>query len=135
MKYPVSVDAGARVRIDKWLWAARFFKTRSQAADAVDKGRVRINGQTVKPAKEVAVGDMVRIEIDRLAREVAVRGVADVRGPATVAQTLYSETEASVAQRTAELERRRLYREPGAVLQGRPTKRDRRLIGKISNKA
>jgi len=132
MNFKISTEPGARLRIDKWLWAARFFKTRSLAADAVDKGRVQIGGAAVKPAKEVRVGDLVVIEIDRLSWEVRVVGVCEVRGPAAVAQTLYEETPESRAKRAAEEHRRRTYREPAAALHGRPTKRDRRVIDKLS---
>jgi ribosome-associated heat shock protein Hsp15 len=132
MNYKISTEPGARLRIDKWLWAARFFKTRSLAADAVEKGRVRIGGATVKPAKEVRVGDLVEVEIERIVWEVRVVGVCDVRGPASVAQTLYAETADSQAKRAAEEQRRKTYREPAAALQGRPTKRDRRVIDKLA---
>jgi ribosome-associated heat shock protein Hsp15 len=132
MNYKISTEPGARMRIDKWLWAARFFKTRSLAADAVEKGRVRIGGATVKPAKEVRVGDLVTVEIERIVWEIQVLGVCEVRGPASVAQTLYAETPDSRAKREVEAERRRTYREPAAELQGRPTKRDRRIIDKLS---
>ena len=132
MNYKISTEPDARMRIDKWLWAARFFKTRSQAADAVEKGRVRIAGAAVKPAKDVRVGDLVAIEIERTQWEVRVLGICEVRGPASVAQTLYAETTDSQAKRVAEAERRRTYREPAAALQGRPTKRDRRVIDKLS---
>lgn len=132
MNYPISTEPGARMRIDKWLWAARFFKTRSLAADAVEKGRVRIGGATVKPAKDVRVGDRVEVEIERIVWEVQVLGICEVRGPASVAQTLYAETSDSQVKRAAEAERRRTFREPAATLQGRPTKRDRRVIDKFS---
>ncbi|GLU30679.1 RNA-binding S4 domain-containing protein [Trinickia caryophylli] len=132
MNYKISTEPGARLRIDKWLWAARFFKTRSLAADAVEKGRVRIGGAAVKPAKDVRVGDLVQIDVDRLVWEVRVVGICEVRGPASVAQTLYAETTESQARRTAETERRKTYREPAASLHGRPTKRDRRVIDKLS---
>ncbi|WP_233828307.1 RNA-binding S4 domain-containing protein [Paraburkholderia sp. ZP32-5] len=132
MNYHISTEPGAKLRIDKWLWAARFFKTRSLAADAVDKGRVRIGGAAVKPAKDVRVGDLVDIEIDSVAWQVEVLGVCDVRGPASVAQTLYAETGESRSKRQAEQERRRVYREPAAALHGRPTKRDRRTIDRFS---
>jgi ribosome-associated heat shock protein Hsp15 len=132
MNYRISTEPGARLRIDKWLWAARFFKTRSLAADAVDKGHVRIGGSTVKPAKDVRVGDLVEIEIERIIWQVEVLGVCDVRGPASVAQTLYAETEDSKVKRQVEQERRKTYREPAAALHGRPTKRDRRTIDKLS---
>ncbi len=132
MNFKISTEPGARLRVDKWLWAARFFKTRSLAADAVEKGRVRIGGAPVKPAKEVRIGDLVEIEIDRLVWEIRVTGVCEVRGPAAVAQTLYEETPESRAKRAAEEQRRRTYREPAAALHGRPTKRDRRVIDKLS---
>ncbi|WP_321783476.1 RNA-binding S4 domain-containing protein [Paraburkholderia sp. J94] len=132
MNYKISTEPGARLRIDKWLWAARFFKTRSLATDAVGKGRVRIGGEAVKASKDVRVGDRVEFEIDHVVWEVDVLGICDVRGPASIAQTLYAETEAARARRAAEQERRRLFREPAAVLQGRPTKRDRRTIDKLS---
>lgn len=132
MNYNISTESGARMRIDKWLWAARFFKTRSTAADAVEKGRVRIGGAPVKPAKDVRVGDRVEVEIERIVWEVQVLGLCEVRGPASVAQTLYAETSESQVKRAAEAERRRTYREPAAALQGRPTKRDRRVIDKFS---
>ena len=121
-----------QVRVDKWLWAARFFKTRSLASDAVEKGRVRIGGANVKPSKDVRVGDIVEIDIERFVWQVEVLGVCDVRGPATVAQTLYAETGEGRAKRMAEAERRKTFREPAAGLQGRPTKRDRRVIDKLS---
>jgi ribosome-associated heat shock protein Hsp15 len=132
MNYKISTEPGARLRIDKWLWAARFFKTRSLAADAVEKGRVRIGGASVKPAKDVRVGDLVEVEIERVVWQVEVLGICEVRGPASVAQALYAETPDSRAKRTAELERRKTYREPAAALHGRPTKRNRRIIEKLS---
>jgi ribosome-associated heat shock protein Hsp15 len=132
MNYKISTEPGARLRIDKWLWAARFFKTRSLATDAVEKGRVRIGGATVKPAKDVRVGDLVEIEIERIVWQIQVLGVCDVRGPASVAQTLYVETEEGRQKRQQESERRKTYREPAAELHGRPTKRDRRVIDKFS---
>jgi ribosome-associated heat shock protein Hsp15 len=132
MNYKISTEPDARMRIDKWLWAARFFKTRSLAADAVEKGRARIAGAAVKPAKDVRVGDLVQVEIERIVWEVRVLGMCEVRGPASVAQTLYAETPDSKTKRAAEAERRRTYREPTATLQGRPTKRDRRVIDKLS---
>ena len=132
MNYRISTEPGARLRIDKWLWAARFFKTRSLAADAIDKGHVRIDGAAVKPARDVRVGDLVEIGIEHVVWQVEVLGVCDVRGPASVAQTLYAETGDSKAKRQAEQERRRTYREPAAALHGRPTKRDRRIIDKLS---
>ncbi|HEV2060116.1 MAG TPA: S4 domain-containing protein [Solirubrobacteraceae bacterium] len=117
------------VRIDKWLWAARFFKTRTLAADAVKGGRVELGGARVKAAKEVAVGDELKITIGQTRRTVIVRGVSDKRGPATVATTLYEETPQSVAARELAAEQRRLQSPPpGADLGMRPTKRDRRRL-------
>jgi len=132
MNYRISTEPSAKLRIDKWLWAARFFKTRSLAADAVAKGRVRIGGEPVKASKEVRVGELVEIDIERVVWQVTVLGVCDVRGPASIAQTLYEETGDGRARRLAELERRRTFREPAATLHGRPTKRERRVIDKLS---
>jgi ribosome-associated heat shock protein Hsp15 len=114
------------VRIDKWLWAARFFKTRSLACEAVERERVRINDQAVKPAREVRVGDQVSVRQDVGGqRTVTVRGLSMVRGPAVAAQALYEETADSLAARERAAEQRRLAPEPAAE-QGRPTKRQRR---------
>lgn len=123
-----SFEADVRQRIDKWLWCTRFFKTRSLAAEAVERGRVEVNGQPCKNSREVKPGDTVTIDAHQQRWEVVVKGVAASRGPAPVAQTLYEETEPSRAARLAQQERRRLQPEPSAVLQGRPTKRDRRRI-------
>ena len=117
------------VRIDKWLWAARLFKTRTLAADAVKGGRVELGGARVKAAKEVTIGDELRITIGQTRRTVIVRGVSDQRGPAKVAVTLYEETPESIAAREAAAEQRRLMSPPpGADLGMRPTKRDRRRL-------
>ena len=116
------------VRIDKWLWAARFFKTRSAATDAVVGGRVRLNEARIKPAKEVRAGDVVEIRIGHLQWTVVVREIADKRGSASIAATLYDETSESLAareRRTAELG---LSRPLGADLGARPTKQNRRRI-------
>jgi ribosome-associated heat shock protein Hsp15 len=116
------------VRIDKWLWAARFFKTRSLAADAVDRGRVRIGGEPIKPARAVKVDDKIFIDNGSSRWEVVVLGLSDKRGPAPVAQALYRETEESVTKREHDQEARRLFPEPSSTIKGRPTKRDRRAI-------
>ena len=116
------------VRIDKWLWAARFFKTRSLATDAVGGGRVHVNGVRVKPAREVRVSDTVEVTVGDMRWTVVVRGVAERRGSATVAATLYEETDQSRADRERRIAERRLARPPGADLGARPTKQDRRRI-------
>ncbi len=120
------------VRIDKWLWAARFFKTRSLATDAVDTGRVRVEGDRIKPARPVKVGEKLLVDNGAEVWEIIVLGISDVRGPAPVARLLYEETSASVTKRENDQEARKLYREPGTTIKGRPTKRDRRAISKAS---
>lgn len=115
------------MRIDKWLWAARFFKTRSLAADEISKGRIQVNGQVAKPSREVKAQDTVVIRQADLTRTVLVLGLSQVRGPAPVAQSLYQETADSVALREKLAEQRKLAREPALSIEhGRPTKRDRR---------
>lgn len=121
------IVATHRVRLDKWLWAARFFKTRGLAVEAIEKKRVLVNGTVVKPAKEVQAGDALEISQGDVVRTVTVRDVSDRRGPASVAAGLYAETEASIAQRLQAAEQRRLAPEPAhTITTGRPTKRDRR---------
>ncbi len=118
-----------KLRIDKWLWAARFYKTRSLAATEIGKGRVLVNDQPAMPAREVNVGDLVSIRRDQTTTVVEVRALSAVRGPAPVARTLYEETEASRLAREAAQEQRRLASEPAlSIAQGRPTKRDRRHL-------
>jgi ribosome-associated heat shock protein Hsp15 len=114
------------VRIDKWLWAARFFKTRGLASDAVKGGRVHVNGRAAKPSKDVVPGDRLEIGKGELELEVIVRGTSERRGPASVAQQLYEETEVSVAGRERLREERRLIQPVMGEQGGRPTKRDRR---------
>jgi ribosome-associated heat shock protein Hsp15 len=116
------------VRIDKWLWAARFFKTRSLATDAVAGGKVHVNDARVKPARELHVGDTVDVTIGGLKRTVVVHGLSDKRGPASVAQALYEETPESIGRREQHLAERRLARPLGADLGARPTKLDRRRL-------
>jgi len=118
------------VRIDKWLWAARFFKTRSLAADAVERGRVKIGGVPVKAARAVKVSDKIFIDNGSNRWEVVVLGLSDKRGPAPVAQALYRETQDSITRRDNDQEARRLFPEPGSSIRGRPTKRDRRAISR-----
>ena len=115
------------VRIDKWLWAARFYKTRSLAVDEINKGRVQVNQADVKPSREVRAGDMVSLRQGHTQRTVQVLGVSESRGPAPVAQLLYQETPESVQAREAAAEQRRVAAEPAHSMEhGRPTKRDRR---------
>jgi len=116
-----------KLRIDKWLWAARFYKTRTLASEEVARGRVAVNGQDVKPAREVKVGDTVSLRQGPVQRSVVVKGLSGVRGPAPVAQQLYEETPESTKAREEAAERRRLAPEPALTIeQGRPTKRGRR---------
>ncbi|AKJ28621.1 RNA-binding S4 domain-containing protein [Caldimonas brevitalea] len=117
------------VRLDKWLWAARFFKTRSLATDEIDKGRVQVNQLAAKPSREVRVGDTVSLRQGQVQRTVVVRGLSDVRGPAPVAQQLYEETPESVKAREEFAKNRRFLADPSqSIDQGRPTKRDRRQL-------
>jgi ribosome-associated heat shock protein Hsp15 len=117
-----------QVRLDKWLWAARFFKTRSAATEGVLGGRVHLNGARVKPSKEVRVTDMVEMTIGAVRRSVEVTGISDKRGPASVAATLYAETPESLAAREQAALERRVARPPGSDLGARPTKLDRRRL-------
>ncbi len=118
------------VRLDKWLWAARFFKTRSLATEAVKGGRVHVNGQRVKPSKDVQIGQVIRINKPPQRFEVEVLALSDKRGNFTAAQTLYSETPESIEQRQREAELRKLANQSAGAthLKGRPTKRNRRRI-------
>ena len=116
------------MRLDKWLWAARFYKTRSLAQQAVVGGRVQLNGVRTKPAHEVKAGDMVDVRVGEWRWEVKVKALAERRGPAEEARKLYDETAASRAERERRGDLRRWGAEPAAELKGRPTKRDRRRI-------
>jgi ribosome-associated heat shock protein Hsp15 len=118
------------VRIDKWLWAARFYKTRSLAAEAITSGKVELNGERTKPAKTVKAGDGVRIRSGVFEQVVQVKALSDKRGPASVAQTLYEETPESAAAR-AKLAERMRYEMPAAMDSGRPSKKDRRDIARL----
>jgi len=122
---------GEGVRIDKWLWAARFFKTRTLATDAVDGGHVQLNGTRIKPAHAVRAGDRIQLVIGEQRWELIVQAVADKRGSATIARTLYEETTDSIAARLARIEARRVEHEPADDMRGRPTKRDRRQMGRV----
>ena len=124
-----------KMRLDKWLWAARFYKTRSLASQEIGKGRVLVNDQTAKPAREIAVGDQVSVRKEDPPIQVRVRAVSAVRGPAPVARLLYEETPESIAARERAVEMRRLAPEPAQdIAAGRPTKRDRRLIDQMRGK-
>ena len=123
------MNDATRLRLDKWLWAARFFKTRSIAAEEIARGRVGVNGQPAKAARELKIGDEVRVRQGSVERVVLVRGLSPIRGPAPAAQALYEETAQSVAARQKAAEARRMGVEPAlALTEGRPTKRDRRQI-------
>jgi len=118
-----------RMRIDKWLWAARFCKTRSLAAEEIGKGRVSVNGQEAKPAREVKPGDTVAVRREGVTHTVVVKGLSAARGPAPVARQLYEETPESLAERERAADARRYAREPAlAIEHGRPTKRERREL-------
>lgn len=116
------------LRIDKWLWAARFFKTRSAAQEAVEGGKVRLNGERAKPAKELKPGDELLIHIGQSEWTVRVAQLSDKRGPATVARTLYTEDDASRLRREEQSALRRFAAEPAQDRHGRPTKRERREL-------
>ena len=120
----------SNVRLDKWLWAARFYKTRSLASEEIARGRVNVNGQGVKPSRDVRIGDRITLRQPGGERVIDVLGLSHQRGPAPVAQALYEETAESVAARNARSEARRMGTEPALALEGgRPTKRDRRVLG------
>lgn len=124
-----------KIRLDKWLWAARFYKTRSLAVQEISKGRVLVNDQPAKPAREVTVGDLVSVRKEDPPIQVRVSAVSSVRGPAPMARLLYEETPESVAARERAAEMRRLAPEPAnEITAGRPTKRDRRLIDLMRGK-
>ena len=116
------------VRIDKWLWAARFFKTRSLAQQAVEGGKVKLKGERVKPAKELNIGDPLHVTIAEATWEITVRALSDKRGPASVARTLYEESTESAARRVTQSAMRKLSVDPAHDRHGRPTKRERRLL-------
>lgn len=121
----------SRIRIDKWLWAARFFKTRSLAAQAVESGRVRLNGERTKPARDLKPGDELLIRIAELEWLIEVRGLSARRGPASEAQKLYAEHETSRQRRLDAVATRKLASVPARHEKGRPTKRDRRQLRRI----
>ena len=122
-------DPLERLRLDKWLWAARFFKTRALAVEAVEKHRVHVNGAAAKPARELKVGDTLTVTQGPVTREVVVRALSAVRGAAPQAALLYEETADSITRREAQAQQRRLAPEPAlSQTEGRPTKRDRRQL-------
>ncbi len=116
------------VRVDKWLWAARFFKTRSAAQQAVEGGKIKLNGERVKPAKELRIDDELAVTIGAYEWTVRVVQLSDKRGPATVARTLYAEDEASRLRREEQMALRKIAAEPAQERHGRPTKRERRQL-------
>jgi len=120
-----------RVRLDKFLWAARFYKTRSISTEAIDGGKVRLNGDRVKPAKEVKVGDRVELRAGDSEYTVLVKALADKRGSAEIARTLYDESPESVAARIAATEKRRRFSDPSEEIFARPTKKDRRSLDRF----
>ncbi|MDB5943318.1 MAG: heat shock protein Hsp15 [Ramlibacter sp.] len=118
-----------KLRVDKWLWAARFYKTRTLAAEEIARGRVEVNGAEVKPARDLKVGDTVTLRQGPVTRTVVIRGLSNMRGPAPVAQQLYEETADSLKARQQAAEQRRLSPEPAhSIEHGRPTKRGRREL-------
>lgn len=122
------------MRVDKWLWAARFYKTRSLASAAVDGGHIDVNGERAKPSKQIREGDELRIRVNQNTYVVHVRGMAERRGPASEAQRLYEETEASRQDRERLAEQRRLAPAPAYEDGGRPTKRDRRDMSRVKRR-
>ena len=124
-----------KLRIDKWLWAARFYKTRSLAVEEIDKGRVHINDLEAKPSREVKAGDTVVLRQGTVIRTVVVHGISSQRGSAPVAQQLYEETAESLRRKAQAAEQRQLTSDPASSLEhGRPTKRDRRSLDKAQGK-
>jgi ribosome-associated heat shock protein Hsp15 len=125
----------ARVRIDKWLWAARFYKTRTLAARACELGRITSNGQKAKPSREVQAGDLLQVKNDSGDFEVEVVLLSEMRGPATVAQTLYRETETSRELRLRAAEERKAMPRLEVLQEGKPSKRDRRRLDRLRGRA
>jgi len=125
------VEDAARVRIDKWLWAARFYKTRSLALAAIENGRVRVEGERVKPARETRVGERIELVQGERRVELIVLSLSATRGPAPAARLLYEETAASLARREQQVQARRYGVEPALARRGRPTKRDRRKLAQL----
>jgi len=124
-------EALRAVRVDKWLWAARFYRTRSLAQQAVEGGKVKLNGERVKPAREVKPGDALAIRIGEYEWLLSVKALAERRGSAELARGLYLESEESRARRQQMVEARRLIPEPSLAIRGRPTKRERRALERL----
>lgn len=122
------------MRIDKWLWAARFYKTRSLASDAVEGGHVEVNGERAKPSKQIREGDELRVRLNQYTHVIHVRGLSERRGPAPEARALYEETAESRAERERLAEQRRLAPPPAYEEGGRPTKRDRRDMARVKRR-
>jgi ribosome-associated heat shock protein Hsp15 len=123
------------MRLDKWLWAARFFKTRGLAQQAIESGRVKLNEQRVKSAHTLKIGDVVSVRVGELDWHVEVKGLSEKRGPAPEARKLYEETAESRAERERRIDLRRFSAEPAAGIKGRPTKRDRRRLEELASPA
>ena len=121
------------MRLDKWLWAARFFKTRTLATDAIHGGKVQVDGNRVKAAREIKIGERLEIANSEVRWEVIVMALSDKRGPASEARLLYEETAASVSAREAQKDTRKFQADPAADLHGRPTKRDRRQLNRCGD--
>ena len=122
-----------KMRLDKWLWAARFFKTRSLATQAIEQGRVKLNGDRVKPAREIKPHDRLDVQVGDFVWTLTVRMLSMQRGPAPVAQKLYEEAPDSLARRQQQANERKLVTRPEAGIKGRPTKRDRRQIHRFTD--
>jgi ribosome-associated heat shock protein Hsp15 len=121
------------MRLDKWLWAARFFKTRSLAQQAIESGRVKLNDQRIKPSHALKLEDSVAVRVGELEWQVRVKGLSEKRGPAEQARKLYDETEASKAERERRKDMKKFTQEPAAAIKGRPTKRDRRQLDELTS--
>jgi ribosome-associated heat shock protein Hsp15 len=121
------------LRLDKWLWAARFFKTRSLAQQAIESGRVTLNDQRTKPAHVLKIADFVSVRVGELAWRIQVKKLSERRGPASEARALYDETAESRAERERRVELRRWGADPAAGIKGRPTKRDRRRLDELTS--
>ena len=128
----IEIESGSTMRLDKWLWCARFYKTRAIAVEAIDKGHVKVNNASAKPSKEIRTGYTVELKQANIPRTVVINALANTRSAAVIAQTLYAETQESITQREALAEQRLLAPEPATALSaGRPTKRNRRNIEQL----